>query len=75
MVFKGIIDSITRARAYYLYLCEHLPACVKFLLRVSIELAHEKTYKRRTSEETRKRGRHNKVGAATKDDSYDALQF
>ena len=38
MVFKGIIDSITRARAYYLYLCEHLPACVKFLLRVSIEL-------------------------------------
>ena len=38
MVFKGIIDSVTRAPAYYLYLCEQLPAGVKFLLRVFIDL-------------------------------------
>ena len=47
MVFKVIIDSVTRARAYSLgglkaYLCEQLPACVQFLRPLFIELQMRK---------------------------------
>ena len=67
MVFiKGIIDRVSRAGWYYLCrvkglsvrtvarMCKISPASVH-------RIEHEKTYKRRTSEETRKRGRHNKL--------------
>ena len=66
MVFKGVIDSVTRARAYYLCRVKGLPVrTVASMCKISAasvyRIAHEKTYNRRTSEETGKRGRHNKL--------------
>ena len=59
MVFKGIIDSVTRARAYYLCRVKGLSVrTVASMCKISVasvyRIAHEKTYKRRTSEETRR---------------------
>ena len=72
MVFKGIIDSVTRARAYYLCRVKGLSVrTVASMCKISVSnvcgIAHEKTYKRRTSEETRRRGRHNKLSDRDKD--------
>ena len=66
MVFKGIIDSMTRARAYYLCRVKGLSVrTVASMCKISAatvyRIAHEKTYKSRTSEETCKRGRKNKL--------------
>ena len=66
MVFKGIIDSVTRARAYYLCRVKGLSvrtvASMRKISAASVyRIAHEKTYKRRTSEETCKRGRKNRL--------------
>ena len=66
MVFKGIIDSVTRARAYYLCRVKGLSvrtvaSMCKISAAIVYRIAHEKTYKRRTSEETCKRGRKNKL--------------
>ena len=66
MVFKGVIDSVARARAYYLCRVKGLPVrTVASMCKISAasvyRIAHEKTYNRRTSEETGKRGRHNKL--------------
>ena len=44
------------------YLCEQLPACARFVLRVFIELHMRKL----TSEETPERGRHNKLSDCDK---------
>ena len=65
-MFKGIIDSITRARAYYLCRIKGLSVqTVASLCKISAvsvyRIEHEKTCKRRTSEETGKRGHHNKL--------------
>ena len=67
MVFKGIIDSVTRARAYYLCRVKGLSVrTVASMCKISAasvyRIAHEKTYKRHTSEETCKRGRKNRLG-------------
>ena len=66
MVFKGVIDSVTRARAYYLCRVKGLSVrTVASMCKISAasvyRIAHEKTYKRCTSEETPERGRHNKL--------------
>ena len=66
MVFKGIIDSVTRARAYYLCRVKGLSVrTVASMCKISAatvhRIANEKTYKSRTSEETCKRGRKNKL--------------
>ena len=66
MVFKGIIDSVTRARTYYLCRVKGLSVrTVASMCKISFatvyRIAHDKTYKRRTSEETRRRGRHNRL--------------
>ena len=66
LFIKGIIDPMSRARGHYLCrvrglsvrtvakMCKISPASVH-------RIAREKTSKRRTSEKTRKRGRHNKL--------------
>ena len=67
MVFiKGIIDRVSRARGYYL--CRVQGLFVRTVVRMckispaSVHrIAHEKTYERRASKETRKRGNHNKL--------------
>ena len=66
MVFKGIIDSLTHARAYYLCQVKGLSVrTVASMCKISAasvyRIAHEKTYKKCTSEETPERGRHNKL--------------
>lgn len=66
MVFKGIVDSVTRARAYYICRVKGLSVrTVASKCKISAatvhRIAHEKTYKSRTSEETCKRGRKNKL--------------
>ena len=66
MLFKGIIVSVIRVRVYYLCLVKGLSvrtdaSMCKISAASVYRIAHEKTYKRRTSEETRKRGRHNKL--------------
>ena len=66
MVFKGIIDSVTRARANYLCRVKGLSVrTVSGMCKISAatvyRIAHEKTYKRRTSEKTCKKGRKNKL--------------
>ena len=66
MGFKGKIDSVTRGRAYYLCRLKGpsvrtVTSMCKFSVASVYRIAHEKTYKRRTSEETRRRGRHNRL--------------
>ena len=66
MVFKGVIDSVTRARVYYLCRVKGLSVrTVASMCNISASsvyrIAHEKRYKRCTSEETCKRGRKNKL--------------
>ena len=66
MVFKGIIDSVTRACAYYLCWVKGLSVrTVASMCKISAAsvyiIAYEKTYKRRTSEETCKRGCKNRL--------------
>ena len=66
MVFKGIIDSVTRACAYYLCRVKGLSVrTVGSMCKISVasvyRIAHEKTYKRRTSEKTCKRGCKNRL--------------
>ena len=66
MVFKGIIDSVTRARVHYLWRVKGLSVrTVASMCKISAasvdRIAHETTYKRCTSEEIPERGRHNKL--------------
>ena len=66
MVFKGVIGSVTRARTYYSCRVKGLSVrTVASMCKISAasvyRIAHEKTYKRCTSEETPERGRHNKL--------------
>ena len=66
MVFEAIIDRVTRARAYYLCWVKGLSVrTVASMCKISAvtvyRIAHEKTYKTCTSEETCKRGRKNKL--------------
>ena len=66
MVFKGVIDSVTRVHAYYLCRVKGLSVRkVASMCKISAasvyRIAHEKTYKRRTSEETCKRGRKDRL--------------
>ena len=66
MVLKGIIDSVTRARVYYLCRVKGLSvrtvaSMCKISSAIVCRIANEKTYKRRTSEETCKRGHTSKL--------------
>ena len=71
MVFKGIIDRVTRARAYYLCRVKGLSVrTVASMCKISVasvhRIAHEKTYKRHTSEEKCERGRKNRLSDRNK---------
>ena len=66
LFIKGIIDRVSRARGHYLCRAKGLSVrTVAKMCKISpasvYRIAHEKTYKRRTSEKTRKRGRHNNL--------------
>ena len=71
MVFKAIIDSVTRAHAYYLCRVKGLSVrTVASMCKISAAsvyiIAHETTYKRCTSQKIPERGRHNKLSDRNK---------